>query len=72
MAVEDICHMFLQNWECYKIDKNMNKKNLENACKLSLATISKMGRGEFVSMDILYRIKTKLGVYFRDMVSIIE
>ena len=50
----------------------MNKKNLENACNLSLATISKMGRVEFVSMDILYRIKTKLGVYFVDMVSIIE
>ncbi|WP_288847574.1 XRE family transcriptional regulator [uncultured Sneathia sp.] len=52
--------------------ENMNKKNLENACKLSLATIFKMGRGEFVSMDILYRIKTKLGVDFVDMVSIIE
>lgn len=52
--------------------ENMNKKNLENACKLSLATIFKMGRGEFVSMDILYCIRTKLGVYFVDMVSIIE
>lgn len=72
MEVEDICHMYLQNWECYKIDKNMNKKNLENACKLPPATISKMGRGEFVSMDILYHIRTKLGVDFVDIVSIIE
>lgn len=64
MEVEDICHIYLQNWECYKIYKNMNKKNLENACKLSLATIPKMGRGEFVSMDILFRIRTKLGIDF--------
>ena len=54
------------------IDKNMNKKDLAKACELSPATISKMGRGELVSMDVLYRIGTKLGVDFGDMVSIIE
>ena len=54
------------------IDKNMNKKELTEACELSPATVSKMGRGEFVSMDVLYRIGTKLGVDFGDMVSIIE
>lgn len=53
------------------IDKNMNKKDLANVCELSPATISKMGRGEFVSMDVLYRIGTKLGVNFGDMVSIL-
>ncbi|WP_455514512.1 helix-turn-helix domain-containing protein [Pseudostreptobacillus sp.] len=53
------------------IDKNMNKKELANVCELSPTTISKMGRGEFVSMDVLYRIATKLGVDFGDMVSII-
>ena len=50
----------------------MNKKELVNACELSPTTISKMDRGEFVSMDVLYRIGTKLGVDFGDMVSIIE
>lgn len=54
------------------IDKNMNKKDLENACELSPATISKIGRGEFVSMDVLYRIGMKLNVDFGDMVSIIK
>ena len=54
------------------IDKNMNKKDLANACELSPATIAKMGRGEFVSMDVLYRIGSKLGIDFGDMVSIIE
>jgi len=41
-------------------------------CELSPITISKMGRGEFVSMDVLYRIGTKLGVDFGDMISIIK
>ena len=50
----------------------MNKKALGNACELSPATISKIGKGEFVSMEVLYRIGTKLGVDFGDMVSIIE
>ena len=54
------------------IDKNMNKKDLARACDLSPATISKMGRGEFVSMEVLYRIGTKLNIDFGDMVSIIK
>ena len=54
------------------IDKNMNKKDLANACELSPATISKMGRGEFVSMEVLYRIGIKLNVDVGDMVSIIK
>lgn len=54
------------------IDKNMNKKELTEACELSPATVSKMGRGEFVSMDVLYRIGTKLDADFGEMVSIIR
>ena len=54
------------------IDKNMNKKDLAIACELSPATISKMGRGEFVSMEVLYRIGTTLDIDFADMVSIIK
>lgn len=54
------------------IDKNMNKKELTEVCELSPATVAKMGRGEFVSMDVLYRIGTKLDVDFGDMVSILK
>lgn len=54
------------------IDKGMNKKDLANACELSPATISKMGRGEFVSMEVLYRIGTKLDVDFGNMISIMK
>ena len=54
------------------IDKNMKKKELTEVRELSPATVSKMGRGEFVSMDILYRIGTKLDADFGDMVSIVK
>lgn len=51
------------------IDKNMNKKDLAEKVGLAPATVSKMGRGEFVSMDVLYRIGQVLRVDFGDMVS---
>ena len=38
------------------IDKNMQKKDLVEALNLSSATIAKMGKGEYVSMDVLERI----------------
>ncbi len=52
------------------IDKNMNKKELAERVSLSPSTVSKMGRGEFVSMEVLYRIGKYLEVDFGDMVSI--
>lgn len=51
------------------IDKNMNKKDLSKKVGLAPATISKMGKGDFVSMDVLYRIGQTLNVDFGDMVS---
>lgn len=51
------------------IDKNMNKKDLSQKVGLAPATISKMGKGEFVSMDVLYRIGQSLDVDFGDMVT---
>ena len=54
------------------IDKNMNKKALEEKVSIAHATIAKMGRGEFVSMEVLYRIGKKLNVDFKDMISIVN
>ena len=51
------------------IDKNMNKKDLSEKVGLAPATVSKMGRGELVSMDVLYRIGKALDVDFGDLVS---
>lgn len=51
------------------IDKNMNKKELSEKVGLAPATVSKMGKGELVSMDVLYRIGKALDVDFGDMVT---
>ena len=64
--------MYNNDKTTFKEDTVMNKKELAQVCNLSPATVSKMGRGEFVSMDVLYRIGMKLNVDFGDMVSIIE
>lgn len=54
------------------IDRGMNKKDLTESCELSPATVSKMGKGELVSMEVLYRIGKKLNADFGEMVSIIK
>ena len=38
------------------IDKKMYKKDLVEKLNISSATMAKMGKGEFVSMDVLGRI----------------
>ena len=54
------------------IDKNMNKKDLQKKVGIAPATIAKMGKGEFVSMEILYRICISLETNFRELISIVE
>lgn len=54
------------------IDKGMNKKELKEKVGIAPATVAKMGKGEFVSMEILYRIDKELDVDFSDMVSIVK
>ena len=54
------------------IDKNMNKKDLQEKVGIAPATIAKMGKGEFVSMVILYRICISLDTDFGELISIAE
>ena len=54
------------------IDKNMNKKDLMEKVGLSPATVAKMTKGEFVSMEVLYRIGRALDIDFADMISIAD
>ncbi len=51
------------------IDKNMNKKDLMEKVDLSPATVAKMTKGEFVSMQVLYRICKNLDVDFKDIIA---
>lgn len=51
------------------IDKKMNKKDLMEKVGLSPATVAKMTKGEFVSMQVLYRICKNLDVDFKDIIA---
>lgn len=51
------------------IDKGMNKKELMEKVGLSPATVAKMTKGEFVSMQVLYRICFSLDVDFKDIIA---
>lgn len=53
------------------IDNNMKKMDLQEIVNISPATIAKMGKGEFVSMETLYKICKALNVNFGDIVSIV-
>lgn len=49
----------------------MKKMDLQEIANISPATTAKMGKGEFVSVEILYRICKALNVNFGDIVSIV-
>ena len=51
------------------IDKNMQRKDIEAALKISPNTIAKMGRGEPVAMTVLLRICEYLDCNIGDVVS---
>lgn len=51
------------------IDKNKQRKDLEEALKISPSTIAKMGRGEMVSMSVLFKICEYLDCNIGDVVS---
>lgn len=52
------------------IDKNMNKKDLAKACELSPTTISKMVRGEAVSLSVIGKICEELNTDIGDLICI--
>lgn len=54
------------------INKNINKKDLAEKVSLVPATIAKMSKDEFVSMEILYRIFISLGTDFGEIILLVE
>lgn len=54
------------------INKNINKQDLAEKVSLVPATIAKMSKDEFVSMEILYRIFISLGTDFGEIILIME
>ena len=54
------------------IDKNLQRKDLREALKISSSTFAKMSRGETVSMDVLMRLCEYLDCNIGDVVSFVE
>ena len=54
------------------IDKNMQKKDLQEAVKMSPNTMAKMGRNENISMDVLVRICKELQCDVGDIMEVIQ
>ena len=54
------------------IDKDMTKKELMNAIKISKSTIDKMSRGEIVSLTILDKICKYFDCKVEDVIEYVE
>lgn len=54
------------------IDKNLQRKDLKEALKISSSTFAKMSRGETVSMDVLMRLCDYLDCNIGDVVIFIK
>ena len=52
------------------IDKNMKKKDLIDRTGISPTTISKMVRGEAVSLSVIWKICEELGTDIADLICI--
>ena len=54
------------------IEKKMSKPELRKAAKLSPATLTKLNKNEYVSMDVLVRICKNLDCNIGDIVEIVK
>lgn len=53
------------------IDREMKKKDLQNATGISASSVSKLSRDEYVSMDVLVKICAVFQVHMSDVCEII-
>lgn len=54
------------------IDRNMKKKDLQQAAHISPASVSKLSRNEYVSMEVLVKICEALDCNIGDIVDAIK
>jgi len=54
------------------IDKEMKKQDLKIAANVSWTSITKLSKGEYVSMDVLVRICNVLDCDFGDIIEIVS
>jgi len=53
------------------IDRDMKKKDLQTAARISPSSITKLSKNEYVSMDVLVKICSALGVDFKDIMELL-
>lgn len=53
------------------IDRDMKKKDLQAAAGISPSSIAKLSKNEYVSMDVLVKVCTALGVDFKDIMELV-
>ena len=53
------------------IDRNMKKKDLQQMTGLSPASVSKLAKDEYVSMEVLVKVCAALNVDFGDVVEFV-
>jgi len=53
------------------IDRDMKKKDLQAAAGISPSSVSKLSKNENVSMDVLIKICSALGVCFEDIMELV-
>lgn len=53
------------------IDRDMKKKDLQTAAGISPSSIAKLSRNDNVSMDVLIKVCTALGVGFDDIIELV-
>lgn len=53
------------------IDRDMKKKDLQAAAGISPSSIAKLSRNDNVSMDVLIKVCTALGVGFDDIIELV-
>ena len=54
------------------IDRNMKKKDLQQLAQISPASVSKMAKNEFVSLEVIVKVCTSLNVDVGDVMEIIQ
>jgi len=54
------------------IDRNMKKKDLQNAAGISPASVSKLAKDEYVSMEVLVKVCDALSVDVGDVMEVVH
>ena len=54
------------------IDKNMNKQDLQELSGVSAASISKLGKGENITTDVLLKICESMHCHLEDIMETVD